>query len=72
MQLILGRGQHLDPESLNRQTNSVNEMLERETPRMNAIVAYLERRKSQNGFGEEFEVTLRPRGKNARRNEDDK
>lgn len=28
---------------------------------VNTITAYLDRRKGQNGFGEDFELTLRPR-----------
>ena len=55
------RTPRVDPEELNRQSAEINEQLEREGPRMNALAAYLERRRLQNGFGTDFEYTLRPR-----------
>ena len=55
------RAPRVDPEELNRQSAEINEQLEREGPRMNALAAYLERRRLQNGFGTDFEYTLRPR-----------
>jgi hypothetical protein len=36
--------------------------LERQEPRVNKLAAWLENRRNQNGFGEDFEYTLRPRG----------
>ena len=55
------RTPRVDPEELNRQSAEINEQLEREGPRMNALAAYLERRRLLNGFGTDFEYTLRPR-----------
>ncbi len=55
------RAPRVDPEELNRQSAEINEQLEREGPRMNALATYLERRRLQNGFGTDFEYTLRPR-----------
>lgn len=55
------RTPRVDPEELNRQSAEINEQLEREGPRMSALATYLERRRLQNGFGTDFEYTLRPR-----------
>lgn len=52
----------VDPQDLINQANEINEKLEREGPRLNALAAYLDRRRLQNGFGSDFEYTLRPRG----------
>lgn len=52
----------VDPQELIDQANEINEKLEREGPRLNALATYLERRRLQNGFGSDFEYTLRPRG----------
>lgn len=61
MRKLIRRSRHVDPEELDRQTSKVNARLERETDRMNTIASYLEKRKNQNGFGADFEYTLRPR-----------
>lgn len=55
------RAPRVDPEELNRQSAEINERLEREGPRMSALASFLERRRLQNGFGTDFEYTLRPR-----------
>lgn len=55
------RSSGIDPDELDRQTEAIEEELEREAPRMAAIATYLERRRMQNGFGNDFEYTLRPR-----------
>lgn len=36
--------------------------LEKQEPHVNIVAAWLDRRRHQNGFGEDFELTLRPRG----------
>lgn len=51
----------IDPKVLVDQANEINEKLEREGPRLTALATYLERRRLQNGFGADFEYTLRPR-----------
>lgn len=38
------------------------EQLKVQQPHVNAVALWLERRHSQNGFGEDFEITLRPKG----------
>lgn len=50
------------PEELDKQTAAVEEYLERERPRMNAVANYLIERRGQNGFGEDFDITFYPRG----------
>lgn len=52
----------VNPQELINQANEINEKLEREGPRLTALATYLERRRLQNGFGSDFEYTLRPRG----------
>lgn len=51
----------VDPADLTRQADEINEKLEREGPKLNALATYLERRRLQNGFGTDFEYTLRPK-----------
>ena len=51
----------VDPADLTRQADEINEKLEREGPKLNALASYLERRRLQNGFGTDFEYTLRPK-----------
>lgn len=51
----------VDPDVLDRQTSEINDKLEREREKMTAVVAYLQKRNKQNGFGRDFELTLRRR-----------
>lgn len=51
----------VDPQVLIDQATEINDKLEREGPRLNALASYLERRRLQNGFGTDFEYTLRPK-----------
>ena len=55
------RAPRVDPDELDRQSQEINEKLEREGPQMAAVATFLERRRLQNGFGTDFEYTLRPR-----------
>ena len=55
------RPPRVDPDELDRQSQEINEKLESEGPRMAAVATFLERRRLQNGFGTDFEYTLRPR-----------
>lgn len=61
MKIFFRRPLKVDPEELNRQSDEINAQLESESERMNSIAAYLEKRKKQNGFGRDFEFTLRPK-----------
>jgi hypothetical protein len=58
---LFQRDQRVDPSELDKQTEEVNAILERDDAKMNAIASYLEKRKNQNGFGTDFEFTLRPK-----------
>lgn len=51
----------VDPEELNRQTEEVNSMLEREAPRREHVARWLIERKGKNGFGEDFDITFQPK-----------
>lgn len=59
---LFRRPLRVDPDELNQQTAEVNATLNREASRMYSVANYLERRKNQNGFGTDFEYTLRQRG----------
>lgn len=52
----------VDPDELDRQTEAVNEYLEREGPRMTLVANWLNNRKGQNGLGQDFDITFYPRG----------
>ena len=51
----------VDPQVLIEQATEIKEKLEREGPRLTALASYLEKRRLQNGFGTDFEYTLRPK-----------
>lgn len=55
------KGEAVDPQALVDQATEINDKLEREGPRLTALATYLERRRLQNGFGTDFEYTLRPK-----------
>lgn len=55
------QGEPVDPQDLVNQANEINEKLEREGPKLTALATYLEKRRLQNGFGSDFEYTLRPK-----------
>jgi hypothetical protein len=55
------RAPRVDPEELSQKAEkSLNETRSRQD-HVNALTSYLETRKGQNGFGEDFEITLNPR-----------
>lgn len=56
------REPRVNPEELDRQTAAINAKLKREGPKMDALAQYLFERRDQNGLGEDFEVSLKPRG----------
>ena len=57
----MSSGDAVDPQDLVNQANEINEKLEREGPKLTALATYLEKRRLQNGFGTDFEYTLRPK-----------
>lgn len=58
------RKDRLDPVALSRQAQQSIRETDAKQPRVNAINSYLRERHNKNGFGEDFEYTLRtkPRG----------
>lgn len=52
----------INPEDLTRKADESLQETKKQQARVNVIVGYLERRKNQNGFGDDFEYTLKPRG----------
>jgi hypothetical protein len=51
----------LDPEQLTAQADASMRRVAEQQPHVNALTSWLENRKNQNGFGEDFEYTLRPK-----------
>lgn len=49
----------IDPDEVERVATDSLAKVRKQQPRVNALTSYLERRKDQNGFGEDFEYTLR-------------
>lgn len=47
---------------LHQQTTDAQAQLNSQKPKVNALSTYLTKRSNQNGFGLDFEYTLRPRG----------
>lgn len=54
----------VDPDKLNQQAEEAIRITSDQQERVNTLTSYLNNRKNQNGFGEDFEYTLRPRGVN--------
>ena len=51
----------VDPEELKRLAEESLEETKAQQAHVNVITSYLNQRKNQNGFGEDFEITLLPR-----------
>ena len=51
----------LDPEAMARQAQASLDRTARQQVKVNNLTAWLNRRNAQNGFGEDFEVTLIPK-----------
>lgn len=52
------RTPRIDPDELGRQAKESLKATRAQQPHVNALTSYLERRKGQNGFGEDFEITF--------------
>lgn len=52
------RTPRVDPVELNRQAEESLTETRSQQPHVNALTSYLETRKGQNGFGEDFNVTF--------------
>lgn len=51
----------IDPDALTLKAEQSLRETEKKQPHVNAITSWLRRRDGQNGFGEDFEYTLRPK-----------
>lgn len=51
----------IDPDQLMRKANSSLAKTHGQQERVNVLTSYLNKRKDQNGFGEDFEFTFRPK-----------
>lgn len=51
----------VDPDELGRKADESLHKTRSQQAHVNAITSYLGRRSGQNGFGEDFEITLNPR-----------
>lgn len=55
------RSSRVDPQEISRVAKESLAETRSQQDKVNHITAYLDNRKNQNGFGEDFEFTLRPR-----------
>lgn len=62
MRWIIKYRSRVDPEELIKKADESLEITRSQQERVNYITQYLERRKNQNGFGEDFEFTLKAKG----------
>ncbi|CAN5425631.1 hypothetical protein BH09ACT9_BH09ACT9_00810 [soil metagenome] len=61
MMLWRKRKNRINPAELSAQADAASKQIEDQQPQVNALTEYLERRKLQNGFGADFEYSLKPR-----------
>lgn len=54
-----------DPDALIRKAEASLRQTESQQPHVDRITSWLKHRESQNGFGEDFEYTLRPKRRHA-------
>lgn len=59
--MIFPHKNKVDLEAAERQVKEVNDKLVADEERRHTVVSYLEARKDRNGFGSDFEYTLRPK-----------
>ena len=50
-----------DPSAVSAQADAATEQIRTQQDRVNALTGYLDRRKDANGFGSDFEWTLKPK-----------
>lgn len=58
MSLFKRNPPRVDVDALERQTEEVNTFLKEEGPRMKALARWLEWRGKENGFGDDFEISV--------------
>lgn len=54
-----------DPDDLIRKAEASIRQTERQQPQVDRLTSWLKTRENQNGFGEDFEYTLRPKRRHA-------
>jgi hypothetical protein len=52
----------VDPDELSAQAEAATEQIRTQQDRVNVMADWFERRKNVNGFGDDFEWTLKPKG----------
>lgn len=62
MSIFGKRRQKLDLDALEKQATDALEQVKAQEPRVNYLATWLKNRENQNGFGEDFDWSLRPRG----------
>ena len=55
---------HVDPDELAKKAEEAASQIRDQQQHVNSITAYLINRKMTNGFGTDFEYTLKPKGTN--------
>ena len=55
------RRSRIDPADVDKQADESLEYSAQNEDKVNVIIDFLQKRKNQNGFGEDFEITLRPK-----------
>lgn len=61
MKLFKKREPRIDTDALARQADESLRLTREQQPYINALTTWLNNRKDDNGLGEDFEITLRPR-----------
>ena len=55
------RRSRIDPSDVDKKADESLEYSAQNEDKVNVIIDFLQKRKNQNGFGEDFEITLRPK-----------
>lgn len=55
------RRSRIDPADVDKKADESLEYSAQNEDKVNVIIDFLQKRKNQNGFGEDFEITLRPK-----------
>lgn len=60
--MIWRKKARIDPVEVSRIADEASEQIRSQQPHVDALNGWLERRKNINGFGQDFELTLIPKG----------
>ena len=61
MRRLKKRRSRIDPADVDKKADESLEYSAQNEDKVNVIIDFLQKRKNQNGFGEDFEITLRPK-----------